>query len=202
MDELFIGSAICKVSRRGDLMLPTPFRKTARVRAGVPEVRLFVDLDQEAGCLRLFDRAWLNRAYREAEAAAEAVMLGRAARDTARRRLLAFATQIEVQPNGQFTLPATARARLKIRDRALLVAIGDQFEIWDVDHVLAWGSDDLVRLAQLHLNHQGDGIDHETDMSLARPQRRPARGAKPGLPVQPLPALPLRHDPVGCVRLQ
>ena len=203
MDELFIGSAVCKVSRRGDLILPTPFRKTARVRAGVPEVRLFVDLDPEAGCLRLFDRAWLNRAYREAEAAAETRALDRSARDAGRRRLLAFATQIDVQPNGQLTLPATARARLRIRDRALLVAMGDQFEIWDVDHVLAWGSDDLIRLVQLHLNHhQDDGIDHETNLSAARPQRRAPRGAKPGLPVQPLPALPLRHDPVGCIRLQ
>lgn len=203
MDELFIGSAICKVSRKGDLMLPTAFRKTARVRSAVPEVRLFVDLDQEAGCLRLFDRAWLNRAYSEAEAAAELAGLSRTARDDARRRLLAFAAQVDVQPHGQLTLPAVARARLKIRDRALLVATGDQFEIWDVDYVLAWGTDDLVRLASLHLNHhQSDGADHETDMSPARPQRRAPGGAKPRLPVQPLPPVPLRHGQVGHVRLQ
>jgi len=203
MDELFIGSAICKVSKRGDLMLPTPFRKTARVRSATPDVRLFVDLDQEAGCLRLFDRAHLNRAYLAAEAAAEAAALGRTARDAGRRALLAFAAQIDVQPNGQLTLPTVARARLKIRDRALLVATGDQFEIWDVDHVLAWGSDDLVRLVQLHLNHtQSDGADHEIEMSLERPQRRPPGSGKPRLPVQPLPSLPLRHGPVGHVRLQ
>ena len=203
MDELFIGSAICKVSKRGDLMLPTAFRKTARVRSATPEVRLFVDLDQEAGCLRLFDRAHLNRAYVAAEAAAEAAALGRTARDAGRRALLAFAAQIDVQPHGQLTLPAVARARLRIRDRALLVATGDQFEIWDVDHVLEWGTDDLIKLARLHLNHtESDGIDHETDVSPARPQRRAPGSAKPGLSVQPLPPLPLRHDPVGHVRLQ
>lgn len=203
MDELFIGSAICKVSKRGDLMLPTAFRKTARVRSATPEVRLFVDIDQEAGCLRLFDRAWLNRAYHQAEAAAEAAALDRTARDAGRRRLLAFATQIDVQPNGQLTLPTVARARLKIRDRALLVAAGDQCEIWDVDHVLEWGSDDLVRLAQLHLNHHhSDGAAHEIEMSPARPQCRAPGGGKPRLPVQPLPSLPLRHGPVGHVRLQ
>ncbi len=203
MDELFIGSAICKVSRRGDLMLPTPFRKTARVRSATPEVRLFVDLDQEAGCLRLFDRAHLNRAYVAAEAAAEFAALGRTARDTGRRALLAFAAQVDVQPNGQLTLPAMARARLKIRDRALLVATGDQFEIWDVDYVLEWGTDDLVRLVNLHLNHtQSDGADHEIILSPARASRRVTRGAQPGLPVQPLPALPLRHDPLDHARLQ
>src|SRR3569833_823199 len=115
MDELFIGSAICKVSRRGDLMLPTPYRKTARVRAGVPEVRLIVDLDQEAGCLRLFDRAWLNRAYRATEAAAEAVALGRAARDTYHQHQHTNTKQNKNQPNNQHTKPATARTHLKIR---------------------------------------------------------------------------------------
>jgi len=203
MDELFIGSAICKVSRRGDLMLPTTFRKTARVRSATPEVRLFVDLDQEAGCLRLFDRAWLNRAYAAEEAAAAAAALDRTARDAGRRRLLAFAAQIDVQPNGQLTLPPIARARLRIRDRALLVATGDQFEIWDVDYLLEWGTDDLTRLVNLHLNTtQSNGVTHETDVSPARPQRRAPGRAEPGLPVQPLPPLPLRHDPVGGVRLQ
>jgi DNA-binding transcriptional regulator/RsmH inhibitor MraZ len=203
MDELFIGSAICKVSRRGDLMLPTAFRKTARVRSATPEVRLFVDLDQEAGCLRLCDRAHLNRAYVAAEAAPETAALGRTARDTGRRRLLAFAAQIDVQPHGQLTLPPMARARMKIRDRALLVATGAQFEIWDLAYLLEWGSDDLVRLANLHLNPiLNDGADHEVCVSPARPPRCAARRGQPRLPVQPLPPLPLRHGALEPASLQ
>lgn len=194
MDELFIGSAICKVTRRGDLMLPTPFRKTARVRSATPDIRLFADMDP-AGCLTLCDRVSLTRAFLATDGGD---------RDAARRRLLAFAVQIDVQPNGQLTLPTTVRARIGLGDRALLVATGDQFEIWDVDQLLEHGTDDLARLVRLHLNHhmQSDGADHETAMSPARPPRRAASGGKPRLPVQPLPPLPLRHDPFDRVRLQ
>jgi MraZ protein len=203
MDELFIGSAICKVSRRGDLMLPTAFRKTARVRSTTPDVRLFVDIDTEAGCLRLFDRAHINQVYCRAEEKAEHAALSPLARDAGRRRLLAFAAQVDVQPNGQLLLPAVARARLKIRDRALLVATGDRFEIWDVAYVLEWGSDDLVKLANLHLNPiLTDGADHEVSVSPARPPRCAARRGQPRLPVQSLPALPLRHGPVEPASLQ
>jgi DNA-binding transcriptional regulator/RsmH inhibitor MraZ len=203
MDELFIGSAICKVSRRGDLMLPTPFRKTARVRSATPDIRLYVDMDEEAGCLRLFDRAHINQVYRRAEEAAEHAALGALARDAGRRRLLAFAAQVDVQPNGQMLLPAVARARLKIRDRALLVATGAQFEIWDLAYLLEWGSDDLVRLANLHLNPiLNDGADHEVCVSPARPPRCAARRGQPRLPVQPLPPLPLRHGALEPASLQ
>lgn len=199
MDELFIGSAVCKVSRRGDLMLPTPFRRTARVRAGVPDVRLFADMDG-TGCLTIRDRAGLTRAYRAAEAAT--APLGTSARDSERRRLLAFAAQIDVQPNGQLTLPAAARARARIGEHALLVATGDQFEIWDLARAIAC-DEDLARLAGLHLNHdRNDGNDDEIVMSPARPQRRAARGGKSRLPVQSLPPLPVRHDPLDGLSLQ
>ncbi|CAN5523173.1 hypothetical protein BH10PSE14_BH10PSE14_19020 [soil metagenome] len=203
MDELFIGSAICKVSRRGDLMLPTPFRKTARVRSATPDIRLFVDMDEAAGCLRLFDRAHINQVYRRAEAAAEHAALAPPVRDAGRRRLLAFAAQVDVQPNGQLLLPAVARARLKIRDRALLVATGEQFEIWDVAYILEWGSDDLMKLVNLHLNPiLNDGADHEVSVSPARPPRCAARRGQPRLPVQPLPPLPLRHGALEPASLQ
>ncbi|MFA5965634.1 MAG: division/cell wall cluster transcriptional repressor MraZ [Sphingomonas sp.] len=203
MDELFIGSAICKVSRRGDLMLPTPFRKTARVRSATPDIRLFVDMDEEAGCLRLFDRAHINRVYRDAEEAAERAALDQRAREADRRRLLAFAAQVDVQPNGQLLLPPIARARLKIRDRVLLVATGERFEIWDLAYLLEWGSDDLVRLANLHLNPiLNNGADHEVSVSPARSPRCAARRGQPRLPVQPLPPLPLRHGAIEPARLQ
>jgi DNA-binding transcriptional regulator/RsmH inhibitor MraZ len=194
MDELFIGSAVCKVSRRGDLMLPTSFRKTARVRSTTPDIRLFADLDP-AGCLILCDRASLTRAYLAADGAD---------RDAVRRRLLAFAVQIDVQPNGQFALPAATRARIGLGDRALLVATGDQIEIWDVDQLLERGTGDLARLVRLHLNLQthSDGADHEIAMSSPRPPRRATVGGKSRLSVQPVPPVPLRHDPLHGVRLQ
>ncbi|MDH7974984.1 division/cell wall cluster transcriptional repressor MraZ [Sphingomonas sp. AR_OL41] len=203
MDELFIGSAICKVSRRGDLMLPTSFRKTARVRSATPDIRLFVDMDEQAGCLRLFDRAYINQIYCRAELAAEQAAQGPLVRDAARRRLLAFAAPVELQPNGQLTLPAVARARLKIRDRALLVATGALFEIWDVAYLLEWGSDDLVKLANLHLNPiLDDGADHEACVPPARSPRGGTRGGQPRLPVQSLSPLPPRHGPIEPASLQ
>lgn len=203
MDELFIGSAICKVSRRGDMMLPTSFRKTARVRSATPDIRLFVDMDEQAGCLRLFDRAYINQVYRDAELAAEQAAQGPLVRDAARRRLLAFAAPVEVQPNGQLLLPAMARARLKIRERVLLVATGAQFEMWDVAYLLEWGSDDLVKLANLHLNPiLDDGADHDVSVPPVRSQRGGAHHRQPRLPIQSLPPLPSRHGPLEPASLQ
>lgn len=193
MDELFIGSAICKITARGKLLLPVSFRRTARLRAGVPVLRLFVDRREGSDCLTIFDRHHLSPSFIEDGVSVSAPGSTAVERDVALRRRFGFATPIQMELNGEIILPAIVRARLKIRDKVLLVAIGDGFEIWDVQFVLEWGHADLLALVRLHQPASRiNGDQHEPDLHHRRTPRRLALATQSGIPIQPLPAMPVR----------
>ena len=201
MDEFFIGSAICKMTRRGELLLPDSFRRTARVRAGVPDVRLFVDRHEGSDCLTICDRHLLALGRAEEVAPAEVPKDTATDRDVALRRRYGFATPIQMQLNGVIALPPIVRARLTIRDKVLLVAIGEGFEIWDVQFVLERGHADLVTLVHLHqYATRPNGDHHEPDLHDRRTPRHLALATQSGVPVQPMPPVPARSGTLGAER--
>lgn len=187
MSELYIGSGISKVSKRGEITLPPTFRRTARARADSTTAFLLLDRHETDHCLVASDRLYHDDAKTANIVQAD---VDDAALDVAARRRFGFAVEAELPMHGRMILPPLARGLLGINDSVLMVAIGHRFQIWDVEFVLEWGPADLVALVHLHLSvlHRA-GDHHERLMSYRRPPHRVPGPAKPEAGVRPM--LPL-----------
>jgi DNA-binding transcriptional regulator/RsmH inhibitor MraZ len=202
MDELFIGSAICEVTSGGEIVLPRAFHDAARLRS--PEGRLFIALHEESRCLVVYDRSVVSQQMWDNDHRRTALIGSNLeAHYTRLRRTFGFVEQVTLAPDGMMLLGPLMRERGRIGGNALIVATGHQFEIWDLDFVLARGPSDLITLATLHLKIQlANEENHGHALPSAQSHRRVRRDRQPGLPVQPVPALRPRHDPVdGAARL-
>jgi DNA-binding transcriptional regulator/RsmH inhibitor MraZ len=189
MEELFIGSALCEVAASGEMLLPGFFRETAQQRS--PDAPLFIGLHESAPCLIAFDRCYAM--LRQYEIAADG--LG----DQQRlRRTYGFVERTPVDPDGMIVLPPLMRERGHIGDTVLLVATGQRFEIWDLERLLQGGPSDLILLATHHrMAHIANEVLHVSSLPSSRPCHRADGAIQSGVFLQPVSALPPRHDPVG-----
>ncbi|MEN2787939.1 division/cell wall cluster transcriptional repressor MraZ [Sphingomonas qilianensis] len=189
MDEIFLGSALSEVTSGGDLLLPRYFHETVQRRSAAG--RLFIGLHETSPCLVVYDRHYATqRHYDTADPLND---------DPQRlRRSYGFVEQTIVAPDGMIVLPPLMRDRGGIGSTALLVAIGERFEIWDFEAVLRDGPTELVQLATHHrLTHIANEVLQVSALSPYRSRRDLGLGAGLGTHVQSMPALQPRHDPIG-----
>lgn len=190
MDELFIGSALCEVTAAGALSLPGFLHTTVRRR--FCDDSLFIGLHDSAPCLIAYDRSYATQRYYGQD--------GHGMRHDPQwlRRTYGFVERATLTADGLMTIPPLMRQRGRIGGSALLVATGQMFEIWDLEHVLQRGPSDLILLAT---QHRMINIAQEVlHVAALPPEPSPCCGtgaAQSGLCVQPMPALRPRHDPIG-----
>lgn len=194
MSEIFTGSALCEVTSGGEIVLPRGFHHTARRRA--PDGRLFVGVHPESRCLLVYDQAVASQQLYDSERHGSAFAgVSLDAHDTRRRRMFGFVESVMLAPDGMIVLPPLLRDCCRIADAALLVAVGDQFEIWDFTFVRENGPADLALLALLHLKAV-NGTPYATAMPADA--RRPSQPAfQSRLRLHPLPEMRPRHDTIG-----
>lgn len=192
MSEIFTGSALCEVTSGGEIVLPRGFHCTARLRA--PSGDLFVGVHPESRCLTVYDQAVATQQLDESECHDSAAPLGEAHHNR-RRRMFGFVERVLLAPDGMIVLPPLLRDCCQIGDSALLVAVGDQFEIWDFAYVRESGPADLALLALLHLK-----ASNGTPYAIAMPAN-PRRAAQPalqsGLRLHQMQEMRPRHDTIG-----
>ncbi|MBE2994151.1 hypothetical protein IFR23_19335 [Sphingomonas sp. CFBP 13603] len=190
MDKLFVGSAVSTISARGELVLPEQFCIAIQSRGARED--LFIGLHADDPCMLVYDGTSVVDQHRELAANWES-----GARDTLLRRRLGFVAPAQMDGKGRIAIASWMRARRGVRQRALLVGMGHHFEVWNLDQVLEQGPGDLIVLAALHLDTSIIKEDHhEPALSRLGARRRAARPGKSGVPVQSLPAVPARLDPL------
>lgn len=148
MNDLFIGSAVSVISVRGDLALHDPFCIAIQSRAA--RDNLFVGVGPDPRCMIVYDR--VGSAERQDRCDEQAPDDRRsAATDEMRRRMFGFAAPTRMDGKGRIAIAPWMRERGNVRHRALLIGMGEYFEVWDLDQVIAEGPDDVKALAARHL---------------------------------------------------
>jgi len=195
MDELFIGSAVCEMTSGGEILLPRGFHETARHRSAGGQ--LYVGLHEESRCLVVYDKAFAAQQQWDFDTRRAAFIGSNLdAHYTRLRRTFGFVEEIMLAPDGMMTLGPLMRERGQIGNSVLLVATGQRFEIWDLDHVLSFGPAELMKLATLHLKVHIEAC-HVPALPSVDPRRRAEGGEQRAPRVQPMPAVRPRHDPVS-----
>ncbi|MEG3167614.1 hypothetical protein U1737_05325 [Sphingomonas sp. LB3N6] len=203
MDELFVGSAVSTISARGELTLPEHFCITIQARQARED--LFIGLHADDPCMLVYDRRSVADQHCALSELGGEPSWDSGTRDTLLRRRLGFVAPAQMDGKGRLRIASWMRSRRGVRQRALLVGMGRHFEVWNLDQVLEQGPGDLIVLAALHLDSLTLASPtikedhHEPALSRLGARRRAARPGKSGVPVQPLPALPARPDPLRAI---
>lgn len=200
MSRLFVGSALCEIGARGNITLPTSFCITITSRKA--NDRLFVCLRDTAKHLVVYDEsgveARMERFQRRRFAEGGAVPVDQLA-DL--RRDLGFTAPGWLNGKGQIAIAPWLNPRHGEAYRALVVGMGDSFEIWDLDRVMAGQHDELRTLATLHLDlaaaKNPSGDDHAPTLRPVGARHRNHVAGKPRLPFYPMHQMLPRHDSVG-----
>ena len=199
MSRLFVGSALCEIGAKGNITLPTAFCITITSRKA--NDRLFVCMRGCTKHLVIYDEsvveARMERFERRRVAEGGAVQADQLA-DL--RRDLGFTAPGWLNGKGQIAIAPWLNPRHGEAHRALVVGMGDRFEIWDLDQILSGKHDELRLLAMLHLDlaaaSHPTGHDHEPSLHAIGPRRRSHVAGKPGLPLLPVHQMLPRHDSV------
>ncbi|SEQ30910.1 division/cell wall cluster transcriptional repressor MraZ [Thalassovita taeanensis] len=77
--------------------------------------------------------AYTIEAMAEIEAGIKALPRGSVARDQASRMILGKSWETEVDRDGRIILPKDRREQIKLEGEAVMVAMGDFFEIWNAE---------------------------------------------------------------------
>jgi MraZ protein len=121
---MFQGETAITIDDKGRLAIPTAYRELVARGCGNRLVLVYNVYD--AGCLWLLQHAqWeVLRDQLNARGMKSAQVR------TLRRKLVASAVVVEPDGNGRISLPASMRANAGIDRKAVLLGIGDRFELW------------------------------------------------------------------------
>lgn len=185
----FIGSALSCMGTRGDLPLHDAFCTTIQSRA--MNNHLFVGLHEYANCMVVYDRIGIAE-RQQRDCAAEPAGDVRA-QDAARRRAFGFVAPTRLDGKGRIAIAPWMRDRRGVAQRALLVGMGNHFEVWNLEYVLEHGPADLAMLATLQLDQTPtkDSV-HAPSLQLIASRRLSAQAEKPGVRLQPVQTLSAR----------
>jgi MraZ protein len=150
MEALFLGSAICAVDAGGRITLPEGFRETIARRGD--DGAIVIGTHESDPCLTVYDRNFAQALLFDSERRRIADEGGAPEAHHARaRRICGFVEETGCGADGVVAISPILRRRAHIGDRALIVAAGESFEIWDPGYALEHGDRSLRKLAELRL---------------------------------------------------
>ncbi len=120
---MFRGLTALNLDTKGRLAIPTRYREQLQnLSAG----RLIVTIDTEQCCLLLYP---FNE-WQVIEAKLAELPSFNAVARRVQRLLIGHATELELDVNGRFLLPAVLRDYAKLQKKVMLVGQANKFEIW------------------------------------------------------------------------
>ena len=127
---MFQGESAISVDEKGRLAIPTAYRD-AVARGGN---RLVVTYNPyESGCLWLYPESAWQQVRDQVTALPNAKRVHR----NLQLKLVGAATVVEPDGNGRVTLPPTHRAAAGLDKKAVLLGMGNKFELWSEQAHLA-----------------------------------------------------------------
>jgi MraZ protein len=121
---MFQGETAITMDDKGRLAVPTAYRElVARECAN----RLVVTYNPfESGCLYLYPLAVWERVRDQVNKLPRAKRVNR----SMQLKVVGAASFVELDGNGRITVPASHRAAVGIEKKAVLLGMGDKFELW------------------------------------------------------------------------
>lgn len=121
---MFQGETAITVDDKGRLAVPTAYRELVARECGNRLVLTYNPFDQ--GCLLLYPVKEWERVSGEVLALPNT----QAATRVLQRQLVASAAFLELDGNARVSLPASHRATVGIEKKAVLLGMGNKFELW------------------------------------------------------------------------
>lgn len=188
MSQLFYSSAICEISKSGNICAPDFVAIAINYRKA--RNNLYIYMHEYLNCLVVVDDFLLadrlarferRRAAEDGTASPEQL--------EAMRRDFGFAAHTRLDQNNNIYIPPWMDQRREGVRSALIVGMGHGFEVWDLEYALNCGRRELVLLAGLHLNPANADI---TKGSCDEASVRPVRARHfCGVVTEPRPRLPV-----------
>ena len=121
---MFQGETAITVDDKGRLAVPTAYRDLVARECGN---RLVIAYNPfELGCLYLYpDREW-----QRVRDSVNALPSTQRAHRNLQLKLVGAATPVELDGNGRISIPASHRSAVGIEKKAVLLGMGDKFELW------------------------------------------------------------------------
>lgn len=121
---MFQGETAITVDDKGRVAIPTAYRDVVARECGN---RLVIAYNPfEAGSLYLYP----VKEWERVRDAVNALPSTRAAHRSLQLKLVGAATPVELDGNGRISVPASHRAAVGIEKKAVLLGMGDKFELW------------------------------------------------------------------------
>ena len=121
---MFQGETAITIDDKGRLAIPTSYRDVIAREAGNRLV--FTYNPFEAGCLYLYPQAVWERVRDQVNALPRTRQVNR----QMQLKLVGAACFVEPDGNGRISIPASQRSASGLEKRAVLLGMGDKFEIW------------------------------------------------------------------------
>ncbi|WP_242112296.1 division/cell wall cluster transcriptional repressor MraZ [Luteimonas aquatica] len=128
---MFQGETAITIDDKGRLAIPTSYRDLVARECGN---RLVITYNPfEAGCLYLYPQPVWERVRDQVNALPRTKSVSR----NLQLKLVGAATFVEPDGSGRIGLPASHRNAIGVEKRAVLVGMGDKFELWSEQAHLA-----------------------------------------------------------------
>lgn len=121
---MFQGETAITIDEKGRLAVPTAYRELVAREAGGRLVLTYNPF--EAGSLYLYPVA----AWQRVRDAVNALPKTRAVNRSLQFKLVGAACEVEPDGNGRISIPSSMRSAVGIERRAVLLGMGDKFELW------------------------------------------------------------------------
>ena len=128
---MFQGETAITIDEKGRLAVPTAHRDAVARDCGNQLVITYNPF--ESGSLYLYPRAIWERVRDQVNKLPKAKKVNR----NLQLKLVGAATFVELDGNGRITVPASHRAAVGIERKAVLLGMGDKFELWSEQAHLA-----------------------------------------------------------------
>ena len=121
---MFQGETAITVDDKGRIAVPTAYRDLVARASGNRLVLTYNPF--EAGCLWLYSEQEWERVRDDVMAKPNTQRVVR----TLQQKLVGSAAHLELDGNGRISLPSSHRSAVGIEKKAVLMGMGDKFELW------------------------------------------------------------------------
>lgn len=128
---MFQGETAITIDDKGRLAIPTGYRDVVARECGNQLVVTYNPF--ESGCLYIYPQPVWERVREQVNALPRVKSVNR----TLQLKLVGAATFVEPDGSGRIGLPASHRTAIGVEKRAVLVGMGDKFELWSEQAHLA-----------------------------------------------------------------